>query len=418
VTARDLLKTRKGTIRSRSAGAKRASRREPPRDPCGASLATRAARQHLPVRSVRRREIRAALATLARAREPLSVPPSRASNDSRDDARSPASGATRRASIRARDSQARSQPDDERDGERSIAPLLAAGLEDFLLALRVEAGLARNTLVAYRSDLERFLSWASARGIQRFDAITSSHVVDALAERRASGMAEASIARGHSALRMLMRHLVREGALARDPTALIRSPVLGRALPATLSIEDVDALLAAPSGESFQDQRDRALLETIYACGARVSEAVGLRTDALEPSLRVLRLLGKGSKTRIVPIGERARLALETWIRDKRAALPGASRSAFVFLTKSGRPMSRRDAWKRVKRAAARAGLSPDISPHTLRHSFASHLVEGGADLRSVQEMLGHVSIATTEIYTHLDTDHITSLHRLYHPRA
>jgi integrase/recombinase XerD len=180
----------------------------------------------------------------------------------------------------------------------------------------------------------------------------------------------------------------------------------------------VGRLLAAPDGEGFLDQRDRALLETIYACGARVSEAVGLRTDALEPSLRVLRLYGKGAKMRLVPLGERARDAIERWIGGGRASLPSAARAPEVFLTKSGRAMSRTDAWRRVKRAALRAGLSADISPHTLRHSFASHLVEGGADLRSVQEMLGHASIRTTEVYTHLDTEHVTSLHRLYHPRA
>lgn len=309
-------------------------------------------------------------------------------------------------------------PADALASEPEIAPRLRPGLDDFLLALRVEAGLARNTLAAYRGDLMRFLAWATRRGVKHYADIDAALVVDSLAERRAAGMAEASVARNLVALRMLMRHLVQEGKLTRDPTALITAPVLRRALPGTLSIEDVERLLVSPDGDSFQDQRDRALLETIYACGARVSEAVSLRTDALEPSLRVLRLFGKNAKMRVVPLGERARLALEAWIQEKRAALPGASRSPHVFLTKSGRPMSRTDAWKRVKRAAARAGLSPDISPHTLRHSFASHLVEGGADLRSVQEMLGHASIRTTEVYTHLDSEHITSLHRLYHPRA
>jgi integrase/recombinase XerD len=309
-------------------------------------------------------------------------------------------------------------PAEDADAESAIASALRAGMDDFLLALRVEAGLSRNTLSAYRGDLLRVLSWATRRGVTDFAAIDANAVVDYLSERRAAGIAEASVARNLVAVRMLMRHLVASGELARDPTALITAPVLRRALPTTLSIEDVERLLAAPSGTSLQDERDRALFETIYACGARVSEAVSLRTDALEPSLRVLRLFGKNAKMRIVPLGERARIALETWIRGRRAALPGASRSPFVFLTRSGRPMSRGDAWKRVKRAAARSGLSPDISPHTLRHSFATHLVEGGADLRSVQEMLGHASIRTTEVYTHLDPGHVTSLHRLYHPRA
>lgn len=299
-----------------------------------------------------------------------------------------------------------------------VAAALERGTRDFLEALRVEAGLARNTLAAYRADLERFFAWATERGIRDFDALDANSVVDYLAERRASGIAETSLARNLVALRMLVRQRIRDGLLERDPTALISAPHLRRALPNTLSVDDVGRLLAAPDGEGFLDQRDRALLETIYACGARVSEAVGLRTDALEPSLRVLRLYGKGAKMRLVPLGERARDAIERWIGGGRASIPSAARAPEVFLTKSGRAMSRTDAWRRVKRAALRAGLSADISPHTLRHSFASHLVEGGADLRSVQEMLGHASIRTTEVYTHLDTEHVTSLHRLYHPRA
>ena len=164
--------------------------------------------------------------------------------------------------------------------------------------------------------------------------------------------------------------------------------------------------------------RDRALLEVLYATGARVSEAVGLRTDGLQFELRVLRLTGKGSKTRLVPLGQRAIQALEAWLTRARRSALGGRESAFVFVSRTGKPLGRLDAWRRVKLAARLAGLSPDISPHTLRHSFATHLVEGGADLRSVQEMLGHASIKTTEVYTHLDAEHVTSIHRLYHPRG
>jgi integrase/recombinase XerD len=163
--------------------------------------------------------------------------------------------------------------------------------------------------------------------------------------------------------------------------------------------------------------RDRALLEVLYATGARVSEAVGLRTDGLEPSLRVLRLSGKGGKLRVVPCGERGREALRQWIEGPRARLRNAQRTPQVFLTRSGRVLDRSNAWRVVQRAAVRAGLPP-LSPHGLRHAFASHLIEGGADLRSVQEMLGHASLSTTEIYTHLDREHVLALHRLHHPRA
>ena len=297
---------------------------------------------------------------------------------------------------------------------------LALALADFQEALRVEAGLSRNTLAAYRSDLNAFLTFAAGHGAKRCAAIKPAQVVDWLAERREEGLAEATIARGLAATRMLMRHLAAEGKIPKDPTARISAPALRPALPRTLAVDEIERLLEAPgkAGSAWKAERDRALLEVIYACGARVSEAVSLRTNEIEPSLRVLRLLGKGSKTRIVPLGERARHALEAWIGGGRTKLPNAARAAEVFLSKSGRPMTRGDAWRVVKAAAARAGLPGEISPHTLRHSFATHMVEGGADLRSVQELLGHASIKTTEVYTHLDTEHVTSLHRLYHPRA
>jgi integrase/recombinase XerD len=295
---------------------------------------------------------------------------------------------------------------------------LRAGLLDFLEALRVEAGLAKNTLCAYRGDVERFLAFAAARGARAWPDVSPELVVAHLSALRAAGAAEASVARALAALRMALRHQVAEGRLERDPAALIGAPVLRRALPATLTPEDVEALLAAPQGGGWQALRDRALLETLYATGARVSEAVGLLTDGLEPALRVIQVTGKGSKTRVVPLGSRAREALSAWLADGRPRLPGAARQRAVFLTRSGRPLSRTDAWKRVKLAVLKAGLDARVSPHTLRHSFASHLIEGGADLRSVQEMLGHASIRTTEVYAHLDAEHVRSLHRLYHPRA
>ncbi len=304
-------------------------------------------------------------------------------------------------------------------GDRSdLPPALAAALEDLLLALRAEAGLARTTLEAYRRDLERFLRRVAARGKHSPAAVTAEDVVDHLAARRAAGAAEATVARDLVSIRLLFAHLVREGALGRDPTRLLRAPVLERALPTCLDVEEVERLLAAPGGDSWIDLRDRALLEVLYATGARVSEAVRLRTDDLEPSLRVLRLLGKGDKMRLVPVGERARRALAEWIEGPRLGLPGARGRPEVFLTRTGRPLSRVDAWRRVQAAARRAGLPGKVSPHVLRHSFASHLIAGGADLRSVQEMLGHASIRTTEVYTHLDAEHVRGLFELYHPRA
>ena len=293
------------------------------------------------------------------------------------------------------------------------------GLEDLLEALRVEAGLARSTLTSYRSDLERTLTWAVSRGVSSFDAIDPRLILDYLAVRREEGAAEATLAHNLAALRMLLRHLLAEGVIERDPSALIPTPLLRRSLPRVLDVTQVDRLLqAAGEGGGWQAQRDRALLEVLYACGARVSEAITLRTDGLEPSLRVLRLTGKGGKTRLVPCGDAAREAIERWIEDGRARIAASGpRRPEMFLTRRGLPLDRVNAWRRVKAAALRAGL-PEVTPHTLRHSFATHLIEGGADLRSVQEMLGHASIRTTEVYTHLDGEHVLGLHRLYHPRA
>jgi integrase/recombinase XerD len=299
-----------------------------------------------------------------------------------------------------------------------LPPALRAALSDFLEILRVEAGASPNTLEAYGRDLSAFLRWTAERGCKTPARIDAARVVDWLELRRGEGRAEASVARELVAIRMLMRTLVREGDLEKDPTALLSSPRLARALPTTLSVEEVEALLAVCAGEAPLEQRDRALIELLYASGARVSEAVGLRTDALEPRLRVVRLFGKGSKMRVVPLGEAARAALERWIQGGRRVCVRKGDSHFVFVTRSGAPMSRQDAWRRVVLAARRAGIARRVSPHTLRHSFASHLVEGGADLRVVQELLGHASIATTEIYTHLDSEHVTSTHRLFHPRG
>lgn len=297
-------------------------------------------------------------------------------------------------------------------------PALAAPLSDFLTALRVEAGLSRATLAAYRSDLGRFLSWSRRRDLARPADIDAVLVVDYLAHRRAEGLAESTVSRDLTAVRMWMRFLVSEGVLERDPTSRLQSPVLAKLLPHTLDVEEVDRLLRAPDGRGWRDQRDRALLEVLYACGARISEAVGLTTDRMDSELRVVRLYGKGSKERVVPVGARAREALTQWIEDGRARLPGARSRREVFLSHTGKPLDRTNAWRRVKAAALRAGLPREVHPHSLRHSFASHLLAGGADLRAVQEMLGHASIRTTEIYTHLDEEHIRGLHRLYHPRG
>lgn len=303
------------------------------------------------------------------------------------------------------------------DEQSPIAPGLQAGIEDFLDAGRVEAGLARTTLTAYRADLDRLGRWLTRRGQEHWTQLCTEDLVDYLGDRRRAGAAEATVARGLVAARMLVRFLIGEGELRKDPAAHVPAPVLRRLLPKSLTTEEVERLLESAPGDGPLQLRDRALLEVLYACGARVSEAVGLRTDDLEPTLRVLRLHGKGDKMRVVPLGARAREAVDRWLKDGRPKLSRGDREPALFLTRSGRPLDRTDAWRRVQRAARTAGLAR-VTPHTLRHSFATHLLAGGADLRAVQEMLGHASIKTTEVYTQLDTEHVRSLHRLYHPRG
>lgn len=291
-------------------------------------------------------------------------------------------------------------------------------LADLLQSLAAEAGLARSTLASYRQQGRRFAAWMHEQGKRDCGALRTSDLVEFLASLRAAGLAEATVAHHLVVVRLLLRHLVREGELTRDPSAALDSPRLARVLPKTLTAAEVDALLAAPDGAGPRDLRDRALLEVLYACGARVSEACGLELDGLAREARVVRVTGKGDKTRVVPLGSRAWAALEAWLSGGRPLFARTARSSRVFLSARGAPLSRTAAWRIVRAAALRAGIGKPVSPHWLRHSFATHLIEAGADLRAVQEMLGHVSIRTTEVYTHLDSEHVRSLHRMYHPRG
>ncbi len=290
----------------------------------------------------------------------------------------------------------------------------------YLVALRAEAGLARSTLAAYRRDLDRFGQFATRAGLTEPSELTPDHLAEHLGQLRAR-YRDATVARALSAVRTFLRHLIAEGQLDRDPTRDLESPRLERKLPRFLSIDEVSRLLEFPAESSPPEAltlRDRALLEVLYATGARVSEAVELSLRHLPDGLRELRLHGKGNKTRFVPLGERACEALRAWIEHGRDEIPGAPAQERVFLTRRGNPLTRQGAWRIVHRRAAEAGITTPISPHGLRHSFASHLVEAGAGLRTVQELLGHASIRTTERYTHTDGERVLALHRLYHPRS
>ncbi len=302
--------------------------------------------------------------------------------------------------------------------DSGLPPDLDLARREFLSAMRVEAGLASRTLEAYGRDLTRSLSWLAGKGLKRLASLEQELVLDYLKFRRDSGLAETTLARELVSLRMLLRYAQSEGWIGQSPIALRPAPKREALLPTVLSPEEVEQLLASPDTDHWRDQRDRALLEIIYATGARVSEAVSLTTDSLQPELTSLRLHGKGDKTRIVPLGGPAREALTTWLENGRKKQLKGRQSHHVFLGRTQKPLTRGTAWRIVRKAALNAGLTKHLSPHTLRHSFATHMIESGGDLRSVQEMLGHASIRTTEVYTHLDTEHVRSIHRLYHPRG
>lgn len=298
--------------------------------------------------------------------------------------------------------------------------LLDRALDAYLRHVTIERGLSAHTVGAYRRDLDGYRHWLTAEGIDDTAEITSA-VVDRFIADRASAEpppAATSLARLQSSVRGWHRFLAREGIETDDPTGRLRPPKTPRRLPKALTIDQVERLLAAPSAEEPLGIRDRALLELLYATGARVSEAVGLDVDDMAHG-EVLRLRGKGSKERIVPVGSYARAAVDAYLTRVRPELAAKGRaSARLFLGARGAPLSRQSAWLVIRSAAERAQLTTEVSPHTLRHSFATHLLQGGADVRVVQELLGHSSVATTQIYTHVSVDALRDIYATSHPRA
>jgi len=297
---------------------------------------------------------------------------------------------------------------------------LDRALDAYLRHVTIERGLAEHTLAAYRRDLGGYLTWLDEHGIADTDAITAETVAAFAAERAGSEPppAASSLARLQSSVRGWHRFLAREGIAAADPSARLRPPKQPRRLPKALTIEQVERLLEAPSAEDPIGIRDRALLELLYATGARVSEAVSLDVDDLAHG-DVLRLRGKGSKERIVPLGSYARAAVDGYLTRVRPGLAAKGRaSAKLFLGARGAPLSRQSAWLVIRAAADGAQITAEVSPHTLRHSFATHLLQGGADVRVVQELLGHASVATTQIYTHVSVETLRDVYATAHPRA
>lgn len=287
-------------------------------------------------------------------------------------------------------------------------------LEPFLAYLRVERALSKRTLINYQLDIEHFLAYC-ARSKKEVLTVTRHELLDYLWSRREQENAEPrSIARYMASLRAFYRYLVLEQRLQENPAELLTSPRLPERLPSTLTVDEVSRLITSVQGGELAAIRLRAMLELLYACGLRVSELTQIRLDQIDLRVGFVRVIGKGSKERVVPLGEQARWAIQSWL-NVRPQTPASVKTLFV--SNRLRAMSAVQFWRHLRKAAQTAGLQKPVTPHTLRHTFASHLVQNGADLRAVQEMLGHSSIATTQIYTHLESKHLQEAHRKFHPR-
>jgi integrase/recombinase XerD len=291
-------------------------------------------------------------------------------------------------------------------------------LEGFRDYLSLEAGHSGNTVDAYLRDLRRMGEFALARGAREPGQVTRAHLRDFVYLLKDLGLSAATIRRSVSAIRTYYGFLAGEGRVRNDPSDRLETPRRGRVLPDTLSVREVEALLAAPGIEDPLAWRDRALLELAYGAGMRVSELCGLGLTDLLLSEGLVRVFGKGAKERLVPLGRTTIGAVSVYLHQLRPSLDRGHGGGRVLLNARGEPLSRVGAWGIVKRAAERAGIRKRVTPHTLRHSFATHLLEGGADLRAVQEMLGHADLSTTQIYTHVDREYLRSVHRQFHPRA
>jgi len=291
-------------------------------------------------------------------------------------------------------------------------------IEDFLNYLSVERGLAQNTLLAYRRDLAAYAEHLKKNGVADSAQTRREQITEYIFHQKKSGLSATSICRSLAAIKTYHRFLVREGLAKEDPTALVDTPKIWKRVPDVLSQGEIELILKAAQGKKSQQVRDTAILELFYASGLRVSELVNLRVDNVNFDIGYVRCVGKGSKERIIPVGRTAREAVARYCQEARPKLTKGQMITDLFLSRLGRRMTRQSIWKLIKFYARKANIKKEIKPHTLRHSFATHLLEHGADLRSVQEMLGHSDISTTQIYTHVDRERLRSIHKQFHPRG
>jgi integrase/recombinase XerD len=294
---------------------------------------------------------------------------------------------------------------------------LSPQIDSFLDSITVEKGLARNTIEAYSRDLNRLAIFLAARGVEEWSETRTIHLRAFVSALHKRGLSDRSIARIVVATRQFFRFLEKEALVRENPVPQFSGRAAARKLPHVLSGDEVGKLLGQPDPKTALGLRDRAMLEILYAAGLRVSELISLLTHQINLDGNYLTVKGKGSKVRAVPFGKKARESLQRYLMEVRAKFIRGRASAHLFVTRSGKAMTRQGFWKALKHHALAAGIEKRVTPHTLRHSFATHLLEGGADLRSVQSMLGHADISTTEIYTHLTRSHLKEAHRKYHPR-
>lgn len=298
---------------------------------------------------------------------------------------------------------------------------VADALEGYIEHLQFERGLAKNTLASYRADLRTYIIWEEERGRQNpgLGDISRGDLREFIVDRMQDGMAPRTLARNIVALRRFFSFCTAEGWLQEDPAELLKVPSTGMALPMALSEREVDALINKVEADSELGVRDRAMIETLYATGLRVSELIGLQSQNLDLDQGILRVIGKGDKERVVPLGEHAQRWMRKYLLEIRPSLVAKARGRqdTIFLGIRGKPLTRQAYWKRLRQRAIIAGISRPISPHMLRHSFATHLLKYGADLRIIQALLGHASLDTTEIYTQVEQERLHELHQLHHPR-
>ncbi len=291
-------------------------------------------------------------------------------------------------------------------------------IEYFCDYLRVERGLSVNTIASYSADLNRYISFLEEKGISQPAEIEKKHIQDFLFSERNRGLKPSSVARRLASIRMFHRFLVRENLSAKDPSAVFESPKLWKKIPDSLDISEVEKIISAPDIKKRKGLRDRAILELLYATGIRVSECADLKVGDVDFNIGFIKCKGKGSKERLVPLGKTAEHFLRRYLEEVRPKILQGKNINYLFISQYRGRLSRQSIWKIIKFYVKKARIKKTVTPHTFRHSFATHLLEGGADLRSVQEMLGHSNIATTQIYTHIDRNRLKKIHLKFHPRA